>query len=160
MTTGRRCEGCGHAFHRDQCRAKGPSGCMPVLDRDTGRRTGIGCSRARVPCPCPWGECHTCGAPIAGASTFPLYDGSPEIDVDRGSAGAPDGDLAVRKLPDGTPACRRLTPGEEPGEREWRGREHAHQLATEPATLNQAGAVHGGSSAATPATACNASPGR
>ena len=127
-TAVRKCDGCGHAFHRDTCPRKGPSGCLPLLDPATGRQTGVACSRTRVPCPCPWGECHECGAPIAGATPFPLNSGTPEIDIDRGSASAADGALAVRQLPDGTLACRRLAPGEEPGDREWRGREHAHQL--------------------------------
>lgn len=126
---GARCGGCGHAPHRDTCPRKGPSGCLPLLDA-TGRKMGFACSRTRGPCPCPWGWCHTCGQGIAGASTLPLRDGSPEIDVDRGSAGAPDGTIAVWKLPDGTLACRRLAPGEQPGRGEWRGREHACARAT------------------------------
>ena len=128
MTAARQCGGCGHAFHRDQCPRKGASGCLPLLDA-TGRQVGIACSRTRVPCPCPFGECHDCGAPIAGAAPFPLDSGTPEIDIDRGSAGAPDGTWAVRQLPGGTLACRRLEPGEQPGDGEWRGREHVHQLA-------------------------------
>ena len=127
MTAGRRCDGCGHAFHRDTCRAKGSSGCLPLLGPD-GRQTGIACSRTRVPCPCPWGECHECGAPIAGASPFPLGS-APEVDIDRGSAGDPGGGWAIRRLPDGTLGCRRLADSEGPSEREWRGREHVHQLA-------------------------------
>jgi hypothetical protein len=128
VTAGRRCDGCGHAFHRDTCPRKGTTGCIPLLD-SFGAPVGIACSRTRRSCPCPFGECHTCGAPIAGAAPLPLGHGAAEIDIDRGSAGAPDGTLAVRKLPDGTLACRRLADGEQPGEREWRGREHAHQLA-------------------------------
>jgi len=127
--SGRRCEGCNHAAHRDTCPRKGASGCIPLLDPATGRQTGIACVRGRGPCPCPFGACHACGAPIAGATPFPLDSGAPEVDIDRGSAGAPDGTLAVRQLADGTLACRRLADGEEPGEREWRGREHVHQLA-------------------------------
>ena len=100
---------------------------MTHLDPATGRPDGIQCYGDRAPCPCPFGACHTCGAPIAGASLFPLRSAS-EIDVDRGSAGAADGQLAVRKLADGTLACRRLAAGEEPGRGEWRGREHVHQL--------------------------------
>jgi len=126
---GRRCGSCGHGFHRDTCPRKGPSGCVPLLDPATGQQTGTACTRARGPCPCPYGECHTCGAPVSGATPFPLDSGAPEIDVDRGSAGAPDGALAVRRLPDGTLACRRLASGEDPGGGWWRGREHAHQLA-------------------------------
>ena len=123
-----RCEGCGHVFHRDGCKAKGPSGCVPLLDPATGRETGIACG-VRPPCPCPWGACHSCGAPIAGASPFPL-GGSPEVDIDRGSAGDPDGTWAVRQLADGTLACRPLGPGLPlPGPGEWRAREHEHQLA-------------------------------
>ena len=130
------CDGCGHAFHRDTCPRKGPSGCVPVLDPATGRESGIACSRgSRWPCPCPFGECHTCGAPIYGASTFPLDDGSPEIDIDRDSNNWPGGTLAIRQLPDGTRAVRRLAAGEEPGPGEWYGREHAHQLTALTATL-------------------------
>jgi hypothetical protein len=124
-----KCDGCGHAFHRDECSRKGPSGCEPVLDPATGKAVGFACSRTRAPCPCPFGECHTCGTAIAGASPFPLGTG-PEVDVDRGSAGAPDGQLAVRKLADGSLAVRRLADGEQPGEGEWRGREHEHAEVT------------------------------
>ena len=127
--SGGKCDGCNHAFHRDTCPRKGPSGCVPLLDPATGKPTGIACSRSRAPCPCPYGACHKCGAPVAGATPFPLDSGAAEIDVDRGSAGAEDGQLAVCQLPDGTLACRRLAPGEQPGEREWRAREHVHQLA-------------------------------
>jgi hypothetical protein len=120
------CPGCGHKFHRDTCIRKGASRCMPVLDPATGRQTGIACSSVRGPCPCPYGACHDCGAPIVGASPLPLDSGAPEIDIDRGSAGA--GALAVRQLADGTLAVRRLAGVEEPAAGEWRGREHAHQL--------------------------------
>ena len=77
-----KCGGCGHAFHRDTCPRKGTSGCIPLLDPATGRQTGIACVRGRGPCPCPcaFGACHTCGAPVAGASPFPLGS-APEIDV-------------------------------------------------------------------------------
>ena len=129
-TAVRKCNGCGHAFHRDTCPRKGPVKAWLLLDPETGAATARACG-SRPPCPCPWGECHTCGAAIAGASQFPLNSGAPEIDIDRGSAGAADGTVAVRPLPDGTLACRRLAPGEEPGECEWRGREHAHQLGKE-----------------------------
>jgi hypothetical protein len=139
VTAGQKCDGCGHSFHRDTCPRKGTSRCIPLLDPATGRQTGIGCLRGRGDCPCPFGACHTCGAPIAGATPFPLDSGAPETDIDRGSAGAPDGQLAVRQLPDGTLACRRLAPGEEPGEREWRAREHAHQLAAPAGTAGHQG---------------------
>lgn len=128
VTAARKCGGCGHAFHRDTCPRKGPSGCLPLLDPE-GRQVGIACSRTRMPCPCPFGECHACGAPIAGASPLPLEDGAIEVDLDRGSAGDLSGTWAVRKLDDGTLGCRRLADGEEPGNGEWRGREHVHQLA-------------------------------
>jgi len=122
VTAGRRCDGCPHAFHRDGCRGKAASGCVPL---DGG---GWACYRgARPDCPCPFGECHTCRAPIVGAGQSD--PDAPEIDVDRGSAGDPAGRLAVRKLADGTLACRRLADGEQPDEGEWRGREHIHQLA-------------------------------
>lgn len=123
--TGERCDGCGHMFHRDQCTRKGPSSCVVLLDAATGAQAGIACLRGRGPCPCPFGACHDCGAPVAGASTLPLYDGSPEVDIERGSAGAPDGDWAVRKLPDGTLACRPLAHGEPTRPGEWAGRGHA-----------------------------------
>jgi len=98
---------------------------MIILNPATGEpMPGFACGRTRVPCPCPFGWCHTCGQPVAGASTLPLYDGSPEIDIERGSANAPDGQWAVWKLADGTLACRKLADGEEPGPGEWRGREH------------------------------------
>jgi len=56
-------------------------------------------------------------------------DEAPRIDVDWGSAGAPDGQLAVCQLADGTLACRRLASGEHPGDGWWQAREHEHQLA-------------------------------
>lgn len=80
----------------------------------------------RLPCACPFGLCHTCGAPIAGASPLPL--GDLEVDVDRGSAGVPDGTVTVWKLADGTLACRRLVAGDVVGAGEWPGRVHVHQL--------------------------------
>lgn len=130
--SGRRCDdhagGCGHAFHRDECRGKAPDGYVPVLDPATGAPIGHGCYRgARPPCPCPRGACHACGAVIEGASTFPLGGSSPETDLD--PEPADDGFWAARKLADGTLAIRRLGAGQQPGPREWRAREHAHQLA-------------------------------
>jgi hypothetical protein len=121
-----KCDGCGHAAHRDTCPRKGPSGCMIILNPATGLpMPGFVCYRGqRSPCPCPYGWCHTCKRPIVGASTLPLYDGSAEIDIERGPANAPDGQWAVWKLADGTLACRKLADGEEPGAGEWRGREH------------------------------------
>jgi hypothetical protein len=125
---GERCRGCRHVRHRDQCPRKGPSGCVPILDRATGEPNGTVCFTGKGPCPCPYGYCHTCGRDIVGASILPLYDGSPEIDIECGSADAPGGGWAVWQLPDGTLACRRLEPGEEPHRdehrREWRGTEH------------------------------------
>lgn len=108
---------------------------MPLLD-EAGRQTGFACSRSsRWPCPCPFGECHECGAPIVGACPLPLGRGSAEVDIDRGSAGDPDGTWIVWQLPDGRLACRpRLfssddieVTGEQPGLREWIGRAHACQ---------------------------------
>jgi hypothetical protein len=122
---GRRCPRCLHAFHRDQCPRQGTSRCAVLPDPLTGRQAGIACARTRWPCPCPWGECHACAAPIAGATPFPLDSGAPEIDIDRGSAGAPDGMLAVCQVADGTLAVRRLAAGERPRPGERRGREHA-----------------------------------
>ena len=96
-----------------------------MLDAATGEQRGgaIVCG-ARPPCPCPFGWCHRCGQPVAGASTLPLYDGSPEIDVDRGSAGDPAGLVEVWALADGTLGARRLDPGEPARAGRWRGREH------------------------------------
>lgn len=122
-----KCDGCGHAIHRDGCKAKGPSSGLTLLDPATGDPKGMACWGTRAPCLCPFGTCHTCGAPIAGASPFPLGTAD-EVDLDRGSAGAPDGTWAVQKLPDGTLGCRPLEPGEEPGPGWWRGRAHVHQL--------------------------------
>jgi hypothetical protein len=118
------CPGCGHAAHRDQCGRKWSSGCAPLLDPATGQPTGMACFAGRAPCPCPYGWCHHCQAPIVGASTLPLNAGSPEIDIERGSAGDPAGEWAVWKLADETLACRPLAPGEQPRAGEWRGREH------------------------------------
>lgn len=129
-----KCRGCGHAAHRDGCRAKGPSGCAPLLDPATGRPAGIACSRTRAPCPCPLGACHTCGSPVAGVQPFPL--GAVELDVDQGSAGDPAGTMAVRKLADGTLAGRLLDVGQEPAAGEWRGRLHQHQLPEAAAWLD------------------------
>ena len=128
-----RCPGCAHVEHRDECRGKAPGGCVVLLDPATGdpRGSGIACSRgARPPCRCPYGQCHTCGAVIAGASPLPLGS-APEIDldVDLGFAGAlVPGGLAVRRLADGTLAVRTLADGEEPGGDWHRARAHEHQL--------------------------------
>jgi hypothetical protein len=124
---GEKCPGgCGHAAHRDECPGKAPGRCAPRLDPATGEQNGHLHYETRAPCPCPHGWCHHCGAPVVGAATLPLYDGSPEIDIDRGSAG--DGQLAVWKLADGTLAVRRLAPGQDPGPGQWRGREHHCEL--------------------------------
>ena len=123
-----KCGGCGHKAHRDDCDRKSPSRCEPRVDPATGKRNGMSHYTTRAPCPCPWGWCHTCKAPVVGAHTLPLDDGTPEIDIDRGSAGDPGGEWAVWKLADGRLACRRLAPGERVVGEVWRGREHAHQL--------------------------------
>jgi hypothetical protein len=133
MSDGRRCGHCPHAFHRDQCPGQGPSRCVTMLTPATGARAGIACTTTRAPCPCPWGECHDCGCPVAGASTLPLYDGSPEIDIERGSAGDPDGTWAVWQLADGTLACRPIEPGGPIFGRELRGREHTVCRVRQPA---------------------------
>jgi len=120
MTGEDRCAGCGHAPHRDLCRAKAPSGCVP-LDMAPGV-TGFACYRgARPPCPCPHGWCHSCRAPVLGAAPAGQDE---EVDIDRDSAGAPAGTWAVRALPDTSLACRPLRAGEEPRAGEWRGTEH------------------------------------
>jgi hypothetical protein len=129
-----KCGGCGHKAHRDECPRKWSSGCTPLLDPATGNPTGTACFRGRAPCPCPHGWCHTCKAPVVGAKTLPLDDGQPEIDIDRGSAGDPDGEWAVWKLADGRLACRRLAPGEPLAGDVWRGRAHIHQLTPKEAT--------------------------
>jgi hypothetical protein len=139
-----KCPGCGHAWHRDLCPCKGPSGCVPLLNPATGQPRGFACSGTRAPCPCPFGWCHTCLRMIAGASTLPLYDGSPEINIERGSAGAPDGTWAVWKLADGTLGCRVLADGEQPAEREWRGREHTACRAKGTADDTVAGTIRVG----------------
>jgi hypothetical protein len=121
-TAGRRCPGCPHAAHRDECRGKGPSGCVPL---DGG---GMACYRGqRPPCPCPFGWCHDCRAVICGATP----DGEDfEVDFDYvPPAAVLDGTWAVRRRADTTLACRPLAPGEQPAAGEWRGRAHAHQLA-------------------------------
>lgn len=46
------------------------------------------------------------------------------VSVERGSAGAADGLLAVRELDDKFLACRSLADGDQPAQGEWRGREH------------------------------------
>jgi hypothetical protein len=46
------------------------------------------------------------------------------VSVERGSADAAGGLLAVRILVDGFLACRDLAHGEQPVKGEWRGREH------------------------------------
>ena len=75
---------------------------------------------ARPPCPCPYQVCK-CGLPVAVAH----LDGTGlDAAVERGSAGAADGQLAVRQLPDGRLGCRELGDGGTLREGEWRGREH------------------------------------
>lgn len=106
-----RCGGCLHKAHRDLCRGKAPSGCMPLADSRTGDTIGIACTRAgsggsRPGCTCPWGWCHRCKARIAGAAPFPLGSGADEVDLDPASLGRPGGQFAVRLLPDGSLGCR------------------------------------------------------
>jgi hypothetical protein len=116
-----RCQHCGHAAHRKACRAKGPSGCVPLADAD-GRQVGIACG-PRPPCPCPYQVCK-CGLPVAVAH---LAGTDLDAAMERGSAGAPDGRLAVRKnrhMLDGSLVCRELGDGEPLRAGEWRGREH------------------------------------
>ena len=128
MTGRPKCARCGHAEHARACRAKGPSRCVPVPGA---AGTAVICG-ARPPCPCSWRSC-ACGQPVALACelppevrALPLEDGEVMIvSVERGSAGAPGGLLAVRVLADGFLACRSLAAGEQPAEGEWRGREHA-----------------------------------
>jgi hypothetical protein len=110
------------------CTRKAPGSCVPLLDPATGdpQTAGFACYRdVRPPCPCPYGWCHRCKAVIAGASTLPLYDDSPEIDLDPDIGDAEDGHMAVRELADGTLAVRRLGAGQVPGDGWRRAREHA-----------------------------------
>jgi len=106
-----KCPRCGHAAHKRACRAKGPSRCVLTA---AGRTCGY-----RPPCPCPWQVC-SCGLPVAVAH----LDGT-DLDtaVERGSAGAADGTLAVMLAPDGSLTARELDGGPL-AEGEWRGREH------------------------------------
>lgn len=132
----RRCPGCDHAEHRDECRGKARQGCVSLLDPATGEPmggTGIACYRgARPQCRCPYGRCHTCGALIVGASPLPLGSAD-EIDLDTdpewGAALAPGGELAARMLADGSMAVRRRRAGEPPGDGWLPVRAHEHQLA-------------------------------
>jgi hypothetical protein len=129
MTARPKCARCGHAEHTAACTGKGPSGCVPVFGDTV---TGIICGD-KPPCPCAWRTC-ACKKPVAlavelppRARALPLEGGEVMfVSVERGSAGAPDGLLAVRVLLDGFLACRNLAPGEEPAPGEWRGREHAN----------------------------------
>lgn len=127
MTARPKCPSCGHAAHRDGCRATAPSGCVPLVD-EAGTQVGMACYRGgRPPCRCPFGWCHTCRVPVRGASPLPGRD--VEIDLDAGPGALPGGAaLVVRELADGTLACRVLAEGEEPGNGEEPGRAHAHQL--------------------------------
>jgi hypothetical protein len=124
----RKCPGCAgrHAVHSGPCKALGPSKCVPIF-AEAG--TGFMCG-ARPPCPCGWRDC-ACGQPVVitvelppGVNTCPPCEVIlvPCERVPPGDAG--DGLLAVRKLADGFLACRGLAEGEEPGEGEWRAREH------------------------------------
>lgn len=133
MTASSKCRGCDHAPHKGACRAKSPSRCTPLAGAD-GRTRGIACG-VRLPCPCAWRDC-ACDAPVA--VTRLLGTGATVIAVERGSAAAPDGTLAVRRLADGTLGSRLLRPGEEPGEGEWRGRGNEPQCPAVQATLEDA----------------------
>jgi hypothetical protein len=131
------CPGCGHVEHRDECRGrKAPSTAVPILDPATGDPIGgFACYRgSRPPCRCPYGWCHTCRVVIVGASTLPLDNGEPEIDLDidpgfAGGALTAGHELAARTLADGTIAVRRLEVGEDLPEGWHRARAHEHQLA-------------------------------
>jgi len=67
-------------------------------------------------------ECKSagCGQRIAWARTVP---GGRAMPVNAGSAGDPDGTLAVWRQ-DGKLLCRVLKKGEEPGQGQWRGVAH------------------------------------
>jgi hypothetical protein len=126
MTGRPRCARCGHVEHVRACRAKGPSRCVPF---SSAAATGMMCG-LRPSCPCAWRTC-ACGKPVAlacelsaEARTLPLLGTVMIVSVERGSARAADGLLAVRELDDGFLACRTLADGEQPLDGQWRGREH------------------------------------
>jgi hypothetical protein len=62
---------------------------------------------------------------IAACADDPRY----EETVERGSAGNPDGTLAVRQLADGTLSARPLPTGAEPAAGEWRAIDHDARCA-------------------------------
>lgn len=70
--------------------------------------------------PRPAARCRSCQAQVDWAKT---PDGK-SMPLDRASAGHPDGNLAVQRLPDGTLAVRPLVLGEEPQPGETRGISH------------------------------------
>jgi hypothetical protein len=112
------CACCGHKAHRGRCTRRAHSRCVPLgTDR---RPSGFACG-ARPPCPCPWRTCH-CGTPVAIAAC--AEDAAYEETVERGSAGHPDGTLAVRRLADGTLSARPLAVGSEIATGEWRAIDH------------------------------------
>ena len=116
--TGQSCGSCGHKEHRGRCTRRSQSRCVPLSTSDG--MTGFACG-TRPPCPCPWRTC-SCGTPVAVAAC--ADDPGYEETVERGTAGRPDGTLAVRRLPDGTLSARPLPAGTPPADVEWRGIDH------------------------------------
>ena len=120
------CRRCGHTSHKNPCRAKGRSGCVPFRGDDGA--AGYACG-ARPDCPCGWRTCK-CGTDVAICLELPAEvtvapDGEViMVPVVRGSAGASGGRVAVRKIAAGWLACRDLADGEAPAEGEWLGTEH------------------------------------
>lgn len=138
-----KCGSCGHAEHKNACRAKAGSGCQPFgRPASSETTTGIACG-ARPPCPCPWRVCK-CGALVAcawleetQAQAFAKTKGIQlladelgaeleriEVPIVRGTSNDPAGRLEVWIAAGGQLWCRELSPGEEPAAGRWRGVEH------------------------------------
>jgi hypothetical protein len=125
MTGPGKCARCGHAKHAAECTRLGSVTCRPL--------PGVGLVRGRFLCGCTYAgsvqadaKVCTCGQALAWALT---QRGRP-MPVERGSANAPDGTLAVWQI-GGRLYCRVLRTGEEPRPGEWRGRAHWGRCADE-----------------------------
>lgn len=112
-----RCPACGHTAHHRPCARRGPVECRAVATE-----AGTARVRGQWPCGCPYRtKVCGCGARLVLATTAAGKD----MPVERGSANAPDGTLAVRReTPGGALTARVLGKDEEPGAGEWRGRTH------------------------------------
>ena len=132
----RRCPNCAHAEHRQACRGKAASGCVPLFDQAREKPVGFVCYRGERPlCGCPARTCK-CGARVVMATLLDVFgrpaqppegvDGDGvDVPVMRGSAGQPEGRLEVCDLAgDGSLLCRELSVGEETRPGWWRGTEH------------------------------------